>query len=405
MSGSDPVARRFRRVFWQPPRPHGDVIADRSVSFLELFYDLVYVVVISRASFALARNVTWRGAGEFVVIFTMIWMAWFNGTVYQDLHGREDGRSRFFVFLQMLILALLAVFTADAAGSSGRAFAIVYAVFLAVLTWLWYSVRRLDSPEYAAVAKPYLAGMVVSTVVIGASAALPAGPRVLVWAAFGAAWIVGGIVLQLRMDPRLSGFIAQASLIERFDLFVIIVLGEVVVGVVTGLSAAEHDATAIATGLVGLMIGFGFWWTYFDFVGRRPFRNDGPGRAGWLVGHLPVAMAITASGAAMVSLIEHAALDRAPEATAWLLSGSVAVGLLSLIVIIRSLADRRTLPSVYGPLSVALVAAAGAALLVGWWRPVPWLLVTALVLILAVVWLVAVSRWLRLDDPDLALPG
>jgi len=405
MSSPDPVARRFRRVFWQPPRPHGDVIADRSVSFLELFYDLVYVVVISRASFALARNVTWRGAGEFAVVFTMIWMAWFNGTVYQDLHGRGDGRSRSFVFLQMLILALLAVYTAGAAGASGRGFAIVYTVFLVVLTWLWYSVRRLDAPEYAAITKRYLVGMIASVVVIGASAALAPGPRVLVWAVFGVAWIVGGIVLQLTIDPSLSGFIAQASLIERFDLFVIIVLGEVVVGVVTGLSGTSHDATAIATGLLGLMIGFGFWWTYFDFVGRRPFRNDGRGRAGWLAGHLPVAMAITASGAAMVSLIEHADLDRAPEPTAWLLSGSVAVGLLALIVIINSLEDRRTWASVYDPLSVALVGAAAGALLVGWWRPVPWLLVTALVVILVVVWLVAVFRWLRLDDPDLTLPG
>ena len=217
-------------------------------------------------------------------------------------------------------------------------------------------------------------------------------------------WIVGGIVLQLRIDPRLAGFIAQASLIERFDLFVIIVLGEVVVGVVTGLSTAPHDAKAIATGLLGLMIGFGFWWTYFDFVGRRPFRNDGAGRAGWLVGHLPVAIAITASGAAMVTLIEHAGLDRIPEPTAWLLSGSVAAGLLALIVIINSLDDRKRWASVYDALSVALVAAALAAVLVGWWRPLPWLMVSALVLILVEVWLVALFRWLRLDDPDRALP-
>ena len=404
MSTPSQPRRTFRSVFWQPPRPHGDVIVDRSVSFLELLYDLVYVVVIGRASFALARHVTWRGTGEFVVIFGMIWIAWFNGTVYQDLHGREDGRSRSFVFVQMLILSLLAVFTADAAGSSGRGFAIVYTVFLAVLTWLWYSVRRLDAPEYAAITKRYLVGMIASVVVIGASAALPPGPRVLVWAVFGLSWIVGGIVLQLRIDPSLSGFIAQTSLIERFDLFVIIVLGEVVVGVVTGLSAAPHDAPAITTGLLGLMIGFGFWWTYFDFVGRRPFRNDGPGRAGWLVGHLPVAMAITASGAAMVSLIEHAGLDRVPEPTAWLLSGSVAAGLLALIVIINSLTDRKRWASVYDPLSVALVAAAVAALLVGWWRPLPWLMVAALVLILVAVWLVALLRWLRLDDPDSALP-
>src|SRR5262245_64343917 len=130
MSTPDQPRRTFRSVFWQPPRPHGDVIVDRTVTFLELLYDLVYVVVIGRASFALARHVTWRGVGEFVVVFTMIWIAWFNGTVYKGLQDRDDGRSRSFVFVQMLILALLAVFTADAAGASGRGFAVVYTAFL-----------------------------------------------------------------------------------------------------------------------------------------------------------------------------------------------------------------------------------------------------------------------------------
>jgi hypothetical protein len=35
---------RFKRWFWRPPRPSGEVIADRQVSFLELFYDLRTVV-------------------------------------------------------------------------------------------------------------------------------------------------------------------------------------------------------------------------------------------------------------------------------------------------------------------------------------------------------------------------
>ncbi len=48
----------FHRYFWQPPRAHGDVIERRDVSFLELFYDLVYVVVISQAARHLATDVT-----------------------------------------------------------------------------------------------------------------------------------------------------------------------------------------------------------------------------------------------------------------------------------------------------------------------------------------------------------
>jgi low temperature requirement protein LtrA len=66
------------------------------------------------------------------------------------VHGREDGRTRSIVFVQMGILVLLAVFTADAdaADGSGRSFALVYAVFLAVQTVLWYTVWRQDRREH-----------------------------------------------------------------------------------------------------------------------------------------------------------------------------------------------------------------------------------------------------------------
>jgi low temperature requirement protein LtrA len=153
---------RFERWFWRPPRPHGDTIAHRQVSLLELFYDLVYVAVISQAAHHLAEHVSVRGLVEFVVIFALIWIAWTNGTLYLELHGREDGRTRSLVFVQMGILALLAVFTASAADTSGRAFALVYATFQVVQTWLWGTVWRQDRhgrPEFVAVTRAYAAGM------------------------------------------------------------------------------------------------------------------------------------------------------------------------------------------------------------------------------------------------------
>ena len=106
--------QRFLDRFWQPPRAHGEVDHDRTVSFLELFYDLTYVVVIAQAAHHLAGHVSWRGAAEFAVVFSLIWIAWLNGTLYYELHGREDGRTRMFVFLQMLILSLMAVFAGEA---------------------------------------------------------------------------------------------------------------------------------------------------------------------------------------------------------------------------------------------------------------------------------------------------
>jgi low temperature requirement protein LtrA len=58
---------RFKGWFWRPPRAHGETIADRQVSDLELFYDLVYVAVIGQTAHHLATHVMVGGLAEFAV--------------------------------------------------------------------------------------------------------------------------------------------------------------------------------------------------------------------------------------------------------------------------------------------------------------------------------------------------
>jgi low temperature requirement protein LtrA len=236
--------------------------------------------------------------------------------------------------------------------------------------------------------------MGVGVVVIFASAFLPVEPRLVVWAGVAIAWIFG-MVLVGRSGVMIRGIPPTHSLVERFGLFTIIVLGEFVFGVVDGLSSPERDVITITTGMIALVIGFGFWWIYFDLVGRRLPRHDGRAVASWLLSHLPLTMSIAAAGAAMVSLIGHSGDASTPASTAWLLSGAVALGLLALILTERALLDAERLEVVYRPLSVALAGGAAAALVVGWVRPAPWLLALLLVAILSVLWFFAVSRFLR----------
>jgi low temperature requirement protein LtrA len=390
---------RFKRWFWRPPRPHGEVITDRQVSNLELFYDLVYVAVIGQAAHHLAEHVSVRGLAEFAVVFALIWIAWINGTLYLELHGREDGRTRSIVFVQMGILALLAVFTADAADGSGSGFAVVYATYQVLQTGLWYTVwrqDRRDRPEFLATTRGYVVGIGVSAAAILASALLPATPRLVVWAGLAVAWIVG-IVLAAQSSRVRWGLTPTDSLVERFGLFTIIVLGEVVIGVVAGLSVAERDAKTIVTGMLALWMGFGLWWIYFDLVGRRLPRADVGALSSWVVSHLPITLSITAAGAGMVSLIGHAHDASTPAGTSWLLAGAVATGLLALILTEQALVDAERLFQVFHPLRLALSAGAVAALAVGWVRPAPWLLALLLVAVLSAVWSFAVSRFLRAD--------
>jgi low temperature requirement protein LtrA len=384
--------RTFKTWFWQPPRPHGAVDPDRVVTNLELFYDLVFVAVISQVAGRLAGDVSPRGIFDFAVVFAMIWLAWINGTLYLEIHGRQDGRTRVAVFLQMAILVLLAVFAEGAAGESGGPFAVTYAILLAALTWLWWSVRGQDSPEYGRITAVYVAAMLGSAAVILATVAVAPTARILVWGGLCLAWVVAYPSLGRRRTFR-DAVAPTESMVERFGLFTIIVLGEVVIGVVDGLSHATTDALTIVTGLLALGIGFGFWWAYFDVVGRRLPRR-GARIAVWMMSHLPITMAIAAAGAGMVGLIEHAHDPQVPPATAWLITGAVAVGLLALIVTSQMLEDARRLPGVYRPIAAALVAGALASLLVGSLQPAPWVLAGLLGAILSVLWLFVVFRFL-----------
>jgi low temperature requirement protein LtrA len=276
---------------------------------------------------------------------------------------------------------------------------VVYATYQVLQTGLWYSVWLRDrraGPEYQAATGGYVVGMGVSAVVIGASALLAATPRLVVWAGFGVAWIVG-IALAARSSRVGLGLAPTDSLVERFGLFTIIVLGEVVLGVVAGLSVAEPDTKTVVTGMLALWLGFGFWWIYFDLVGRRLPRADGGALSSWVMSHLPITGSITAAGAGMVSLIGHAHDARTPAGTGWLLAGAVATGLVALVLTERALVDAERLSVVFSPLRLALSAGAAAALVVGWVRPAPWLLALLLVAILSGVWGFAVSRFLRAD--------
>lgn len=103
------------------------------VSFLELFYDLVYVVLIAQIAHTLAEHVGWAGVRDFAIVFVLIWLAWLNGTLYHVLNGREDGSSRSFIFAQMTVLVVMAAYIGHAADdvADGRGFAISYTVLLA----------------------------------------------------------------------------------------------------------------------------------------------------------------------------------------------------------------------------------------------------------------------------------
>ena len=400
-----PRGLRFALRDWmRPPRPHGEAIEGRVVSSLELFYDLVFVVFVAQVAHALAAHPDAVGVRTFVVLFSVVWYAWLNGTLYHDLHGSDDGRSRLYMFVQMSLISLISVSAGRAADDAvnGKAFAVLLVVLIAWLTYQWWVVRRQDDPEMAATTTPYFIGLAgIFVFVVASIFAASNDLRVLLWGLGTAAAIVVPLVGgSLRRAESQWAFRISASMAERFALFTIIVLGEVMAGVVNGLGQAERSMATSTVGLLCMGIGFGIWWNYFDFVGLRSPRHGLGVRGIWLVTHLPLSMAVAATGAGMVSLIEHAADDHTPRGTAWLLGGSMAVLFGCQAALLRLGPERsgaRLVPT--GLVAAALVSVIAAAL-----RPPPWALTLVLLLAHTAVWTESVVRHARLGVPFVQSP-
>jgi len=389
----------FRRL-WRPPARFEDRPSDRRVTFLELFFDLVFVVVISQLAHRLGEHPSWPGVGWFVFLFYAVWSSWINGTWYHDLHGTNDVSVRVFTFAQMLAVAVMAAFIADVPGPGSVGFALAYAANGLVLAILWFRTGFHD-PSHRAGSVPYSIGCLVAAVLFAVSASVDEPARYWLWGIGLASQILGLVVgFRLWTPPASQGgdavIAATPSLVERLGLFVIIVLGEVIVGAVDGMAeVAPLDFDVIAIGLLGVLVAIGLWWIYFDLVSHRaPTSNR---TQLWLYLHLPLVIAIAAGGAGVLNTVEHAA-DAVPDSVRWLLVASLAVAVLSVAAIARTLEIRRRYTQVYGPAETALVISGVLTLgvgLTGWGAKA---ILTSMVALLAAPVATGLVVWLKRTD-------
>jgi low temperature requirement protein LtrA len=150
---------------------------------LELFYDLAVVVLVAQAARHLAEHLTWPGLGEFAAVFTLVWIAWANGSLHHELHGHDDARAR----STFLLLVAMAAFIPEAGGERGAAFAVAAGVLFAVLAVLWLLAARGDRPQYRRTSGLFVTGTAACAIALAATALLPASARVLAWGLIDAA--------------------------------------------------------------------------------------------------------------------------------------------------------------------------------------------------------------------------
>ncbi|MEV0645947.1 low temperature requirement protein A [Phytomonospora sp. NPDC050363] len=357
-------------------RPIGTTAAERHASWLELFFDLVVVAAVAQLAHRMHDSPSLAAVGSFVLLYYAIWSVWTSFTLYANVAG-ERTRTRAMLVAMLGIAVLAAAIPATIPevlhneGDVDRSvvFAVAYFVCRMSAASTWQRTGTVLTSWPAAQAGMGMIPWLVSVWV-------PAPARYWLWVLGAALDITFSILASRRPEQMLAraegdtrrrrsryekavarrgeppanrrkprfespkpAMLDLSHLGERLGLFVIIVLGEGVLQVVTaaGNPLVHWDRDLGLTALAGFVVLVGIWWLTLRYGvnGVPHFASEGPAPRVTLPGHFVATASITAIAAGFGAATAHAH-DDLPGGMRWLLCGGLAVhfaatGVLALI--------------------------------------------------------------------------
>ena len=359
--------RHTNLSWWGPPKKFDERKNERKISWLELFYDLVYVAAIAQVTHHLSNHLSWHELLFSFLLFSLIFWSWINGSQYYDLHGSDSIRTRLLTFWQMLGVAAVAITIPGAYEGHHQNFAIAFAIIELLITYLWWSVGIYDR-SHRVFNIYYTVNYLIAFALLITSVFFTNGTAMILWV----------IVLVLNLTPGLIGartvvtvlkqrgqvFSASATLVERFGLFTIIVLAESILGTVNGLAEVKDKApSAWIAFILGILISFLLWSIYFDMTSEQETKKGYSYLQWFLILHFPLLMALSVIGACFKILLTGILVGVSNEVR-WMFCIAIATILFVVVAITKIMEEDDESRSYIRPVSRLMVVISICILLI-----------------------------------------
>ena len=300
----------------------------RQATWLELFYDLVFVVAVGQLGKRLLDHNDTAGIWTFIGLFVPLWWTWASATFYADRFDTDDIGQRILAVGQMISIMLMAA--AIGAEDSLTAFAVAFVLAKAVLMGMYYRAYKHVEASRALV-RGYLIGFSSGGVPWLISIWVPGPAKYVLWAV--------GLLIDFYTPWRMRDLqkevpMSVSHLPERFGLFTILVLGESFVAIVAALTHHRWAGDVVTGAVIGVVVASSMWWLYFDNQqGRVVRRRVGQLKAWqptvWLYSHLPLVIAITAMGIGFEFVVNQ----HAEGVGRWLMGGGIAAAFVAMALL------------------------------------------------------------------------
>jgi low temperature requirement protein LtrA len=239
--------------------PDHHVEAEQKVKPLELFFDLVFVFAFTQVTAMMADDATWAGLGRGMLVLAALWWCWGAYAWLTNAIDPDEGSTRLAMFASMGAILLAALAVPDAFGDDDLLFAVAYFVARALHVVLFAEASDSVDIRQAAIRLGYTA--IPGPALLVVAAFLDGDAQIALWLGALGLDYGGPLVFGVR------GFtVSAAHFAERFQLVVIIAIGESIVAIGTGVGDLALTADVIAAALLGITLAVTLWWSYFDVV-------------------------------------------------------------------------------------------------------------------------------------------
>jgi low temperature requirement protein LtrA len=283
---------------------------ERRTSYLELFFDLVFVFAITQVTTLVLGDLSATGFARGALVLALIWWAWSGFTWMTNAVDIASLVTRL-LFLAGMAGAFLAALSVPGAYTDQSAwFAVAYAA-IRVLNLALYAWGLRDRPAQLRALLQLAPFFLAAPALVLVGGTLVEGPwRTALWALSITIDLVGVLAAGTENEWRVS----PGHFAERYALIVIIALGESIVAIGVAVAALERDDVFVLSVVVAFVGVAALWSTYFGYVSsaaERALRKATESRRGPLardvftILHYPLVLGIIFFAVASKKVLTH----------------------------------------------------------------------------------------------------